>query len=33
MLMANGGLRATSTNARVATSRRFAAHAIRAFQA
>jgi hypothetical protein len=33
MLMANGGLHATSTNARVAASRRFAALAIRAFQA
>jgi AcrR family transcriptional regulator len=33
MLMANGGLHATSTNARVAASRRFAALAIRAFRA
>ncbi|WP_238013463.1 helix-turn-helix domain-containing protein [Dactylosporangium sp. AC04546] len=33
VLMANGGLHATSTNARVAASRRFAALAIRAFQA
>jgi AcrR family transcriptional regulator len=33
VLMANGGLHATSTNARVAASRRFAALAIRAFRA
>ena len=33
MLMANGGLHATSTNAQVAASRRFAALAIRAFRA
>jgi Arc/MetJ family transcription regulator len=33
MLKANGGLHATSTNARVAASRRFAALAIRAFRA
>ena len=33
MLMANGGIRATSPAARVAASRRFAALAIRAFQA
>ncbi|RKR92200.1 TetR family transcriptional regulator [Micromonospora pisi] len=33
MLMANGGLHATSTNARVAASRRFAVLAIRAFRA
>jgi hypothetical protein len=33
MLMANGGIRATSTAARVAASRRFAALAIQSFQA
>ncbi|MGV9213222.1 TetR/AcrR family transcriptional regulator [Micromonospora sp. RB23] len=33
ILMANGGLHATSTDARVAASRRFAALAIRAFRA
>jgi AcrR family transcriptional regulator len=33
MLMANGGLHATSTNGRVAASRRFAALAIQAFKA
>src|SRR3954453_19721480 len=33
ILLANGGLHATSTDARVAASRRFAALAIRAFQA
>ncbi|WFE54280.1 hypothetical protein [Micromonospora sp. WMMD1155] len=33
ILMANGGLHATSTDARVAASRRFAALAIQAFRA